>query len=125
MFACRAPGVWGGAISELTRLVVRGTATNKGAIIIKDLDTLMARTEYLRPWQDEAACKGADGALFFAGEPERRASRSRREARAKAICHRCPVIDQCLAFALRVEEPCGIWGGLSEDERARVVIEQR
>jgi WhiB family redox-sensing transcriptional regulator len=101
------------------------TATNKGAIIIKDLDTLIARTEYLRPWQDEAACRGADGALFFASDPERRASRSRREARAKAICQRCPVIEQCLAFALRVEEPCGIWGGLSEDERARVVTDRR
>lgn len=92
---------------------------------MKELDMLAARTEYLRPWQDEAACRGADGSLFFAGDPERRASRTRREARAKAICVRCPVIEQCLAFALRVEEPCGIWGGLSEDERARLVTDPR
>ncbi len=28
------------------------------------------------------------------------------------------MIDACLAHALQIPEPYGIWGGLSEDERA-------
>jgi WhiB family redox-sensing transcriptional regulator len=45
----------------------------------------------------------------------------RREARAKAICATCPVIDICLRTALRNNEPFGVWGGMSPDERARLV----
>ena len=41
-----------------------------------------------------------------------------RIAAAKAICRRCPAINECLEHALRVREPYGVWGGLSEDERA-------
>ena len=40
-----------------------------------------------------------------------------RERRAKEMCRRCPVINQCRSHALEVGEPYGIWGGLSETER--------
>lgn len=36
---------------------------------------------------------------------------------AKTICNRCPVITQCLSWALETGQDAGIWGGLSEDER--------
>ena len=36
---------------------------------------------------------------------------------AKAVCHRCPVIDTCLKWALESGQDAGVWGGLSEDER--------
>ncbi|MBV8980855.1 MAG: WhiB family transcriptional regulator [Acidimicrobiia bacterium] len=43
------------------------------------------------------------------------------EARpAKAICARCLVKDQCLAYALDNGDKFGIWGGLSERERRRL-----
>jgi len=100
---------------ELVRLECAGQLQTRG----------QTSSRISAPLQAASSCQGADGALFFAGDPERRSSRSKREARAKAICHRCPVIDQCLDFALRVEEPCGIWGGLSEDERGRVIMERR
>ena len=45
-------------------------------------------------------------------------NRLRREAEAKAVCHRCPVITACRQHALRVQEPYGIWDGLSAEERA-------
>ena len=32
-------------------------------------------------------------------------------ARAKAICAKCPVRDQCLRAALEENEPWGVWGG--------------
>ena len=42
---------------------------------------------------------------------------SRREAAAKQVCARCPVVDPCRAHALSVREPYGVWGGMSEAER--------
>jgi WhiB family transcriptional regulator, redox-sensing transcriptional regulator len=36
---------------------------------------------------------------------------------AKAICADCPVKDDCLAYALRTNQPYGIWGGKSGKER--------
>jgi WhiB family redox-sensing transcriptional regulator len=50
---------------------------------------------------------------------ERRDEREMRETRAKAICAECAVRTECLEFALRVREPHGIWGGLTESERRR------
>jgi WhiB family transcriptional regulator, redox-sensing transcriptional regulator len=41
---------------------------------------------------------------------------------AKAVCRRCPVMDQCLQWALanpRLADH-GVWGGLSEDERRNI-----
>jgi hypothetical protein len=49
--------------------------------------------------------------------------RANREAAAKAICATCPVIAACRKHALAVQEPYGIWGGLSEDDR-EAIIEQ-
>jgi WhiB family transcriptional regulator, redox-sensing transcriptional regulator len=68
-------------------------------------------------WQGNAACRGIDTSAFYHPENERGPSRMRRELRAKAVCSACPVIDNCLHWALRVREPYGIWGGLSAEER--------
>ena len=40
---------------------------------------------------------------------------------AKAICATCPVRGLCLEYALAVREPYGIWGGLNEYERRRLL----
>jgi len=56
--------------------------------------------------------------LFFPpSTPERRDDREAREAHAKQICAQCRVRGDCLDFAVRVKEPHGIWGGLTEVER--------
>ncbi|NDH97270.1 MAG: WhiB family transcriptional regulator, partial [Actinobacteria bacterium] len=36
---------------------------------------------------------------------------------AKGICEECCVRDECLDYAMKIREPHGIWGGLSETER--------
>jgi len=95
-----------------------------GWLTVKDLDRLEPHADYLRPWQDDAACRGEDAAWFFPAEAEQRRARIRREARAKAVCVRCPVIEQCRAHALRVDEPWGIWGALTEEERAHILSQQ-
>jgi WhiB family redox-sensing transcriptional regulator len=66
----------------------------------------------------KAACRGPESALFFPpSTPERRDDREARETYAKNICAQCHVRGDCLQFALRVREPHGIWGGLTETER--------
>lgn len=64
------------------------------------------------PWQDSAACIGADTAIFFpeSGDPV---------GPAKALCRACPVREQCLADALERGEVHGVWGGLSAKERRK------
>jgi WhiB family transcriptional regulator, redox-sensing transcriptional regulator len=77
------------------------------------------------PWQFRAACRGEDASLFFAPSYfERHDEKDRREARAKAICARCPVRVDCLDYALRIKEPHGVWGGLNEQERRALLREQ-
>lgn len=62
------------------------------------------------PWEELAACGSADPDLFFGttiGD----------ERRAKRICARCSVREDCLAQALEDRVDFGVWGGLNERER--------
>ena len=72
-------------------------------------------------WQMQGACRGMDSGFFFHPEGERGPARANREARAKQICLSCPVLEQCRRHALAVQEPYGVWGGLSEAERDEIV----
>ncbi|MGA8115013.1 MAG: WhiB family transcriptional regulator [Actinocatenispora sp.] len=72
-------------------------------------------------WQMAGNCRGLDSSLFFHPDGERGPSRSRREREAKAVCGTCPVRAQCAAHALKVHEPYGVWGGLSESERQQLI----
>lgn len=76
-------------------------------------------------WQLHGACRNVDSSLFFHPEGERGPARAAREAAAKAVCRRCPVISECLRHALATREPYGVWGGLSESEREEVLAGQR
>jgi WhiB family transcriptional regulator, redox-sensing transcriptional regulator len=66
-------------------------------------------------WRSAAACWSADPDLFFPVSAFGKALEQ--VAQAKAICARCPVRRQCLAFALRTRQVHGVWGGTSEEER--------
>jgi WhiB family redox-sensing transcriptional regulator len=78
------------------------------------------RRLYAWEWQLDAACAGLDTALCYQADNERGASVRLREKKAKAICGQCPVIANCLRDALAKNEPFGIWGGMSPDERYRL-----
>jgi WhiB family redox-sensing transcriptional regulator len=64
-------------------------------------------------WMAAGLCAQTDPDAFF---PEK--GGSTREA--KAVCRRCPVIDECLTYAIEHDERFGIWGGYSERERRRI-----
>lgn len=72
-------------------------------------------------WQLLGACRGEDADLFFHPEGERGPRRTAREAAAKSVCHRCPVLLSCRSHSLSTREPYGVWGGLSEAEREEML----
>ncbi len=76
-------------------------------------------------WQYKGLCREADPEIFFHPEGERGGTRRRRDEAAKAICARCPVIMECRTHALSVQEPYGVWGGLTEDERHEILLARR
>jgi WhiB family transcriptional regulator, redox-sensing transcriptional regulator len=79
-------------------------------------------TSTLWSWRLRAACRDVDSTVFFPRDGERTPERDARETRAKAICASCPVIRQCAAYAIRYDERYGVWGGLSERERADLAL---
>ncbi|HEX7107560.1 MAG TPA: WhiB family transcriptional regulator [Acidothermaceae bacterium] len=66
-------------------------------------------------WRDDAACRDEDPELFF---PIGHGPAAQAQiAAAKAVCARCPVVRECLAWALENGQDAGVWGGLTEEER--------
>lgn len=61
-------------------------------------------------WQEEALCAQTDPELFF---PQKGGSTTE----AKKVCRRCPVVSDCLEWAIDAGEEHGVWGGMSERER--------
>jgi WhiB family redox-sensing transcriptional regulator len=43
----------------------------------------------------------------------------------KKVCNECEVQPECLEYALENEEPFGVWGGLSERERRKIIRERK
>jgi len=66
-------------------------------------------------WQDKAACRDTDPALFFpVGTTGNAVDQI---ASAKQVCLSCMSRDACLEFALATNQDTGVWGGTSEEER--------
>ncbi|MFJ7063235.1 WhiB family transcriptional regulator [Streptomyces microflavus] len=73
---------------------------------------------YSPDWRHFAACTEAEPDLFFPIGTTGPALLQIMDA--KAVCATCPVQPACLDWALSNDEPTGVWGGLSEDERRRL-----
>jgi WhiB family redox-sensing transcriptional regulator len=73
-------------------------------------------TADLWDWQRFATCRASGPSVFYSQDGERGHAREQRVELAKAMCRRCPVMTQCRAHAMRIGEPHGIWGGLTESE---------
>jgi WhiB family redox-sensing transcriptional regulator len=69
------------------------------------------------------ACTSVDPELFYV-EGKGAAARDLVD-QAKAVCARCDVRPQCLAYALERRMPFGVWGGLDDDERRAAITGQQ
>jgi len=74
-------------------------------------------------WWSRAACATADPDLFFPISHSGPAVRQ--VTRAKAICARCDIRRECLRYALDAGSIQGVWGGMTEAERRRLLRRQR
>ena len=75
----------------------------------------------LDTWQIKASCRGPHAEMFFPpAHAERKEEKLQREDMAKSICRSCSVRAECLDYAIRIQEPHGIWGGLNEMERKQM-----
>ena len=71
-------------------------------------------------WRAYARCLGMDPDVFHPpGDADEAA------APARAICAVCPVREPCLEHAITDREHHGVWGGLTERERRRLVRQRR
>ena len=71
-------------------------------------------------WRQYARCLGADPEVFYPPSESDEGSEA-----AKAICAVCPVREPCLEHAITAREKQGVWGGLDERERRRLVRQRR
>lgn len=70
------------------------------------------------PWTEHAICAQTDPEAYF---PEPGGS----TRGARKTCSECPVTNECLTYALDNDERFGIWGGLTERERAVIKRERK
>lgn len=90
--------------------------------------------DYELDWIERGACRAPvtiDGVdldvaavsrLFFSDHDGRR---TREQRLAVSICSGCDVRIECLRYAIAAQEPCGIWGGLTTEQRARAINARR
>lgn len=98
----------------ITRLTLRATRPGAAPLATVTSWADLGLTPDALAWHQHAACREVDPAVFFlpvgANAADIRA--------AKQICAGCPVRATCLAGAIERGEQFGIWGGLTEHERA-------
>lgn len=70
-------------------------------------------------WRAAGLCVNEDPELFHPVGTSAAALKD--TAQAKAICNRCPSVADCLTYALDTPVHDGIWGGLTEKERASIL----
>ena len=71
-------------------------------------------------WRSIGLCRGSDTMVFYPPSDDDSLAEE-----AKTICSMCAVRKPCLEFALTSREKHGVWGGLTERERRRVLRQRR
>jgi WhiB family transcriptional regulator, redox-sensing transcriptional regulator len=98
-------------------------------VVVRNLGVL-GRGMSTEEWRSDAACLGHSD-IFFSNSlglfNRRGTSKFDRmiSDRAKSICNTCPVIDECLTYALDNEIKYFVWGGLSWEERRKLLQARR
>lgn len=62
---------------------------------------------------------------FFYPDPKDQHAFDAKAREARKFCEDCPVIDECLNYAIENGLVWGVWGGTSERERRRMVKRYR
>ncbi len=76
--------------------------------------TKMIESEF-EEWREGAACLDDVEGIFFPDDGNVGSIR-----RAKGVCAGCPVVDECLMYAIETGQSDGIWGGTTPRERRKL-----
>lgn len=113
---CRVCGeliiVSGGTADTCNRCYLRlrrDGLVNRGEALLPDPDPWVDVS-----WHVDALCAETDPEIFF---PEK----GHAVKPAKDICRRCIVRAECLDYALTTRQRFGVWAGLSERERRKLL----
>ena len=99
-------------------------------VFVDHHQTLPAIYERRAPvWLDHAKCRGLPGNLFYSDHQHN----NTQVQEARSVClgthpdhpGRCPVLEDCLTYAIDNGERWGVWGGTSERERRRIARARR
>lgn len=71
-------------------------------------------------WVEDAVCAQTDPEVFF---PPRSGGAPTQEADALRVCAGCPVREQCLQYSIETRQWWGIWGGVSQRKRRKMLKE--
>lgn len=75
-------------------------------------------------WREKALCRGMSVDVFVKPESKGPAT-IRRYAKALSVCAECPVIKECLEYALEWEIPHGVFGGKLPKERRNMILRRQ
>ena len=104
---------------SISRLHLRRSDAPAAAPDVRVKRRAAAGEEEIPDWRESAACVDEDLNLFFPISTVGAAAQQQ-VAAAKAVCGRCPVRAECLAWSLDVGPEFGIFGGCTETERRRL-----
>lgn len=95
--------------------------TRDGRAVVDELARYLDRTTVAttgKPWfydDPRRACRDADPTWFFP-----KAGGKGLASRGKALCRSCPLLADCLEYALPITDLHGIWAGLNRFERKAI-----
>lgn len=76
----------------------------------------------VQEWRERAMCIGLDPEAFYFDNPDRDSDNI---STVVEVCRACPVVRECLTYALERRERFGIWGGATSSERDKMIAEVR
>ncbi|MEY4130775.1 MAG: hypothetical protein RLZZ31_899 [Actinomycetota bacterium] len=90
--------------------------TTSSPTATSDSDSFQAETP--TDWMSHGNCRHEPPSTFFPSDGVG-------VENAKKICATCPVIEECLSYALDNRIDHGVWGGTSERQRRRILRSRR
>jgi WhiB family transcriptional regulator, redox-sensing transcriptional regulator len=105
-----------GASCGRTARSLFGAATKENPM--QQNESPLPQDDSLTAWMSQGNCRNYPPAVFFPSDGVG-------VDRARKICVDCPVVDQCLEYALDERIEHGVWGGCSERERRRILKRRR
>ena len=99
------------SVTPMARQVIGAVRTKFSTVTSHDRVSLLARNGL-------CAQPERDPETWFSDRSRGGQSRVRDRREAARLCEGCPVIRECLEYAVATRQSYGVWGGVSERDRA-------